>query len=550
MGVLIILIPLVIYLIVALAGKKEKINHPDDYFSAFRKVGETEFTSSSVAYGFQVSTIYPFLFWGASMFLFVPFINAIFWGVGILLFYLSFNKISKYLGKGKTLHGLIGKTYGNKARVVASYLTILGFVGYIIAELWFGSRVLLAVFPSNNWIYFSAFIFVFIISIYLFKEGQISSIKTDQLQLTFTYLGVFGIIIYLLYATFKNGQEISGALNWGLIIIIVLAFLILFIRKLKFIKIFSAIDNILNIVVSLLFASIIILGVMLLFNNGSNFQLGNFVNLEGFGYLGLISLIILPLSWQFVDLTNWQRILSVKNDKSEIVNKSIKNGLLTFSIESPFTWILFIIFGLLISTVYSNLTFEDILIDFPKQMINSESTFETIIGYTFIVSIISIMLSTIDSFIMGIAFTYTYDINSKSKKLIDANKTLEKNQLDSILAKGKTFGFITVLLSIGLFVVFDKYVKGGGDLFINLLLTFYTASLSFLPLVLGLIFLKKRGSENWAIASMLLSSTISIGLGVYAVIFNPDYAWYPIIVCTFLSFLIYFLGLFINKKSN
>lgn len=541
--------PLVIYLIVALAGKKEKINHPDDYFSAFRKVGETEFTSSSVAYGFQVSTIYPFLFWGASMFLFVPFVNAIFWGVGILLFYLSFNKISKYLGKGKTLHGLIGKTYGNKARVVASYLTILGFVGYIIAELWFGSRVLLAVFPSNNWIYFSAFIFVFFISIYLFKEGQISSIKTDQLQLTFTYLGVFGIIIYLLYATFKNEQEISGALNWGLLIIIVLALIILFIRKLKFIKIYSAIDNLLNIVVSLLFASIIILGIMLLFNNGSNFQLGNFVNLEGFGYLGLISLIILPLSWQFVDLTNWQRILSVKNDKSEIVNRSIKKGLLTFSIESPFTWILFLIFGLLISTAYSNLTFEDILIDFPKQMINSESTFETVIGYTFIVSIISIMLSTIDSFIMGIAFTYTYDINSKSKKLIDKNETLDKNQLDSILAKGKIFGFITVLLSIGLFVVFDKYVKGGGDLFINLLLTFYTASLSFLPLVIGLIFLKKRASENWAILSMSISSIISIGIGVYAVISNPEYAWYPIIVCMVLSFSIYFFGLFINKKA-
>lgn len=548
MGILIILMPLVLYLIVAFTGKKESINHPDDYFSAFRKVGETEFTSSSVAYGFQVSTIYPFLFWGASLFLFVPFVNAIFWGLGILLFYLSFNKISKYLGKGKTLHGLIGKTYGNKARVVASYLTILGFVGYIIAELWFGSRVLLAVLPSNNWIYFSAFIFIIFISIYLFKEGQISSIKTDQLQLIFTYLGVFGIIIYLLYATFKNGQVIAGALNWGLLITIILAILILVIRKFKFIKIYSVIDNILNIVVSLLFVLIIILGTILLVNNSSNFQLDNFVNLEGFGVLGLISLIILPLSWQFVDLTNWQRILSVKNDNSEIVNKSIKKGLLTFSIESPFTWILFLIFGLLISTVYSNLTFDDILIDFPKQMINSTNSFEVFIGYTFIVSIISIMLSTIDSFIMGIAFTYTYDINSKSRKLIDENETLNQKQLDSVLAKGKIFGFATVLLSICLFVIFDKYVKGGGDLFINLLLTFYTASLSFLPLVFGLIFLKKLPKENWAILSMTSSAIVSIGIGVYSVLVAPEYAWYPLIVCVLLSGLIYTIGYFRIKR--
>ena len=154
MGIVIIVIPLLIYLIAALTVRKDVIKHPDDYFAAFKKVGRTEFTSSSIAYGFQVSTIYPFLFWGASMFLFVPFINAIFWGIGILLFYFSFNKISRFLGSGKTLHGLIGETYGKKARIIASLLTIVGFIGLIIAELWFGTRVLLSVFPNNNWIYF------------------------------------------------------------------------------------------------------------------------------------------------------------------------------------------------------------------------------------------------------------------------------------------------------------------------------------------------------------------------------------------------------------
>lgn len=549
MGIFIILLPLVFYLLVAISGKKETINHPDDYFSAFRKVGKTEFTSSSVAYGFQVSTIYPFLFWGASMFLFVPFVNALFWGVGILFFYLSFNKISRFLGKGKTLHGLIGKVYGNRTRVIASYLTILGFVGFIIAELWFGSRVLLAVFPNNNWIYISAFIFIIFISIYLFKEGQISSIKTDQLQLAFTYLGVFGIIIHLLYLTFKSEQEVTGALNWGLLILVILTISILSIRRLKFIKINSLIDNILNIIISLLFVLIIILSILLLYNNGSNFELGNFVNLEGFGYAGLISLILLPLSFQFVDLTNWQRILAVKQKDSETVSKDIKKGLLNFSVESPFTWILFIVFGLLISTAFSNLTFEDILIDFPKQMINSTGILDKIVGYTFIVSIVSIMLSTIDSFIMGISFTYTYDINKNTKDIIDENKNIDSNQLESILKKGKTFGFVTVLISIGLFVIFDKFIKGGGDLFINLLLTFYTASLSFLPIVLGIIYLKKRPSENWAISSMLLGSIISISLGVYSVLVNPNYAWYPIIICVLLSFATYSIGLFFNKKS-
>ena len=310
MGMIIISIPLLIYLFAALAVKKGEIKHPDDYFAAFRKVGKTEFTSSSIAYGFQVSTIYPFLFWGASLFLFVPFVNAIFWGIGILLFYFSFNKISKFIGTGKTLPGLIGETYGKNARVIASFLTIVGFVGYIIAELWFGSRVLLSIFPTNTWLYISVFVFIFFVAFYLFKGGQISSIRTDQLQLIFTYFGVFGIIIYLLYLVFKSGTPIGGELTWGLLILSILTPVILLIRKMKFISLNATLDKTLNSLITIFFVSLIVLSILVVCKNSQNIALKNFVNLEGFGYAGLISLILLPLSWQFVDLTNWQRLLS------------------------------------------------------------------------------------------------------------------------------------------------------------------------------------------------------------------------------------------------
>ncbi len=551
MGILIILIPLLIYLFAALNVKKDVIKHPDDYFAAFKKVGKTEFTSSSIAYGFQVSTIYPFLFWGASMFLFVPFVNAVFWGIGILLFYFSFNKISKFLGNGKTLFGLIGESYGQKARIIASLLTVVGFIGFIIAELWFGSRVLLSIFPDNIWLYVSVFIFIFFIAVYLFRAGQVSSIRTDQLQLTFTYFGVFGIIIYLLYLTFNNGITINGALNWGLIVLTIMTPIILLIRKARFISLSTSFDKILNLVITLFFISIIVLSVLIISTNSNKFELNNFINLEGFGYIGLISLIILPLGWQFVDLTNWQRLLSVKESHSDSeINQNIKKGLLNFAIESPFTWILFIVFGLLISTSFPNWTFEDILIDFPKQMINSSFILEQILGYTFIVSIISIMLSTLDSFIMGISFTYTYDINSKTCKLIEEQKTFDINETRLILNKGKYFGFLSVIIAVVFFIVFDNYIIGGGDLFINLLLTFYTAILSILPLIIGVVFLKSRPNENWAVLSMLIASAVGIGIGVYSVLFNPEYAWYPIIVCFILSFAIYFGGLLFKRITK
>lgn len=542
MGILIVLIPLLIYLYAALRLKKSEINHPDDYFAAFRKVGRSEFTSSSIAYGFQVSTIYPYLFWGASLFLFVPFINALFWCFGILLFYLNFDKIQKYLGSGKTLPGLIGDAYGERARQISSILTVIGFIGYIIAELWFGSRVLLAIFPSNIWVYSSIFIFIVFIGVYLFRSGQISSIITDQLQLSFTYFGIFGIIIYLLYISFTNSSELDGFLFWGLVIITILIPGILYLRKFKFVSFDSKADKAINVLIVLSFILIGGFAIINLFSGGYDFSISDFINLEGFGYAGLISMMLLPLLWQFVDLTNWQRLLSVKHSENkEGVNQDIKKGLLNFSIESPFTWVLFIIFGVLISTSLPEWTFTDILIDFPAQLIASELLIENIFGYIFILSIISIMLSTVDSFIMGISFTYVYDLNRESKNLIESDNSIISNS-NEIIKKGKVFSFSSVIIAVFLFIFFDNYVMGGGDLFINLLLTFYTASLSFFPLVFGFIFLRNKPNSVWANASMIIGALCGICLGVISVLYMPSIAWYPILTTVIISSSIYLIG--------
>jgi hypothetical protein len=548
MGVIIILIPLLIYLIAALAVKKDVIHHPDDYFAAFKKVGRTEFTSSSIAYGFQVSSIYPFLLWGASLFLFVPFINAIFWGIGILLFYFSFPKISRFLGTGKTLPGLIGDYYGNTARMVAAILTVVGFIGYIISELWFGSRVLLAVFPSKIWIYVSAIVFIIFIAIYLFRAGQVSSIRTDQLQLLFTYFGVFGIIVYMIYLIYSKGSFIDGPLTCGLIINAALIPVILGLRKAKFININSTVNRILNVIITLFFVAIFVLAVLVLINNEKGFALEGFFNLEGFGYSGLIALMLLPMGWQFIDLTSWQRLLAVKDTQGTgTINKDIKNGLLNFTIESPFTWILFIVFGVMLTAAFPDMNFKQVLVDFPKQLIQSSSILNQVLGYTFIVSIISIMLSTIDSFIMGISFTFTYDINKRSRIMIEKG-TIDKPTTDSVLKNGKYFGFIAVLVAIGLFIFFDQNVKGGGQMFINLLLTFYSASLAFLPLVIGFVFLKKRPNAKWANASMLIGAILALGIGVYSVLAEPTLAWYPVIIALILSSIIYTIGYYKIKN--
>jgi len=550
-GIIIIIAPLLIYFLGAITIDREEVKHPDEYFSAFRKVGKTEFASSSIAYGFQVSTIYPFLFWGASSFLFIPFINALCWGLGIILFYFSIEKIKKYLGSNYTLHGFIGETYGDINRKIASIITIIGFLGFLIAELWFGSRVLLAIVPSSNWLYLILFLFLIFIAGYLFLGGQLSSFRTDQLQLSITYIGIFGVIAYLLYLTIRNQVEIVPGLSWGVIILCNLIPVILSVRKFSFILIDDLWDKFLNTLVSFLFLIILSLSLYILFYSPTKFEFQNFVNLEGFGISGLLALIILPLGWQFVDLSNWQRLLGVKENNKIDSNSDLKDGLFTYAIESPFTWILFILFGLLAANAFPNFSFDEVIIDFPNELINSGILIDQVAGYIFIVSIISIMLSTVDSFMMAIGFTYTYDLNSFARKILENRNEKElRNNLNQIISKGKFFSFLIVLLGLVLFVFFDLAIEGGGQLFINLLLTFYSASLAFLPLILGKLFLKTPPSKNIAALSMVLGAITGISIGIYSVIWNPYFAWFPVIVSTLISSIIFSIGIIMPVEKN
>ncbi|MFM2224728.1 MAG: hypothetical protein RJA07_930 [Bacteroidota bacterium] len=561
LGIIVIAIPLLIYVIGALSVARKDLTHPDDFFLAYKKVGVTAFSSSSIAYAFQVSTIYPFLLWGASNFYFVPAANTICWGLGIFIFYLCFNRYKKFIGQGLTLHGFLGKQYGVSVRVVASYLTIIGFLGFAIAETYFGSKVLLSIIDNKNLFYIVVIIALLFVFGYIAYGGQLSSIRTDQLQLIISYIGIFGLMLYFFYLLLRNSSNISGALSLSFLILLIYIPIVLFFRKFRFInfneedtKTNKFINQILNSAIGVLMVSILGIAAYKLFQTGFNFPISNLINVEGFGVTGLLSLIVLPLCWQFVDLTNWQRLLSVKpttvND-TESLPQNIRKGLLIYAVESPFTWIIFLFFGLLTVSSLPHFTFQDLLIDIPKRLINSGSLAQEFFGYTFIVSILAIMLSTVDSFIIGIIFTFVYDSYGKTRRLLDSENEVEiRSSYGSITNAGRIFGLIAILFGILLFVIFDKKVPNGGELFINLLLAFYSAQLSFFPLIFGILFLKKHPSSFWANTSMIIGAAAGITIGVYAVIWNQDYIWYPILVCVGLSSIVYFIGLNLNNNGR
>lgn len=167
-------------------------------------------------------------------------------------------------------------------------------------------------------------------------------------------------------------------------------------------------------------------------------------------------------------------------------------------------------------------------------------------GYTFVVSVISIMLSTIDSFIMGISFTYTYDYSKVTRDLVEQNENLSKRELKFVLNRGRLFSITCVLVAFGLFVFFDINISGGGGLFINLLLTFYSGILSLLAIVLGMVLFEKKVRSGWALASAASGAVLGIGVGIYAVLYDATLAWYPVIISLLISALVYLIGILAN----
>jgi len=552
LGIFVILIPLAIYLIAGMVAKKD-IKHPDDFFIAYKKVGTTPFANSSIAYGFQIATVYPFIIWAATGSISLALANSFFWGVGILIFSLVIPKLSEFIGTDKTLHGFIGEKYKSTGlRLTTSYLTILGIAGVALAEIVWGSSILsILIGDSKIAMYLILFFMILYVLLYILRGGQLSSIRTDQIQLIFSYLGVFIIIGYSIFILIKNGVTLNFSASFSLLILIVSLAGILFYRKFCFLKPetsagkLGGISKLSNILISALFIIVICLALYSLPKlnfAGAKTSLA----IGSFGFLTLLAYSLMPLLFQFCDMTNWQRILSVEvgnaDDKSRVV-KNITKGLRVYGIESPFSWFSVIALGAFVALAFpSVIAGGDPFYNIPNLLVSSAKWYEQLFGYTFIVSILAIMLSTVDSAIAAIMFASTYDAYPFSRKILDSKdeSAISKNA-PKIMAAGKTFSVVLILfLSLHIFI---DYFEFSGVNFIGMLFAFYTAQLSFAIPVIGAILFKSLPPKGFVIVSIISSAAFGVLSGVWITIKGLEaYQWVPIIGTLFISFIIYFVG--------
>jgi Na+/proline symporter len=550
--IVLLFIPLLVYVASSLTIPRNSVSSPADFFMAFRRVSAVPFSNSSVSSSWQVATAYPFLAWAVSGTVLVPLLNSVFWGLGILLFSLALPRIRGLFGSDVSLHSYLGDTYHSRAiQMVTSTMTIIGMLGIALGEITWGSQAVSVAVHGHLTTYVIMGVMVGFVLIYVGIGGQVSSIRTDQLQLVFGYIGCLSLLAVLFVRMVRFHVHVSTLTRWSALCAVVYCLAIVFARRGRILvrtdelnRFDRTTTSVSNILIFAAFASVILVALFFLPHTSPR----SVLHIKGFGQTGLWAMILLPLGFQFVDMTNWQRLLGLQGNRDEEL-LAARKGLAHYAIESPFTWIIFLMMGAAAVDSFPSLaTSGNVLADLPRQLIYSGNALDYWSAILFLVGIVAIMLSTVDSVLVAAMFAFVRDtLPAFGVRPLDWFAT--GREAERPLRWARFFGAGLLVVGVGSYVLIDSHGHAG-DSFIGALFAFYTAQLSMLPLVLGAIFLKDVPRGPAVLPGLIISGLSGIALGLYAAFVKPEMQWWPVPACLGIAFSAYGVAVIINSIAG
>jgi len=559
-----VLSPLLIYLVAAFLERRRELA-PSEFFLAAGQVSSFEFANSSIGYGFQIASVSMFLAWGY-LYGFAALVNPLFWGIGIALFGCFLPRMVQYLGSGKTLHGYLGQQYTSRGlEVVASIVTLIGFLGTFVAELAWGSAVFQLFSPKPILVGAILTGVAIVITVYLVRAGQLSAMRTDQVQLVFTYAGFLSLAVVLAWAAANRGviARANSFFLSGTLALCLAAMAIMMWRQMRFEQLhagnegFSVTRFVRPLLVAMVTIALLALVVNLLVAWPSTTELRTAVSAPCFfslsqGPLNLLSLAILPLLWQFVDVTMWQRLASVQMPRNDAPSlspreqlKPIRLGLQRFALESPVTWLFAVVIGMLLHHAPIGVGEESIwnaIGAIPVALRGAGGQLREPIGLVlsivFGAAIVAAMLSTADSMLMGALAVFSLDLARPAKRLSDTAAACRQ-----VVRIGR-LGIVGFMM-LGLGIIWLQLLTSTQVL--PILLGAYSAQISLSPCVLGTLLLPPRSvSASWAIASVSAGVTGG-GYATIVALTNPDWQLYAPLFALGASVPVYFAGVIISR---
>lgn len=477
-----------------------------EFFLADKKVDNNEFVATTVAYGYQIAAISLFASWGyvyGFWTIWVP----VFWGIGFQLLRILNDRgyLKKYIGSESTIsiHGFLAKSYRSRRLAqLAAMASMVGLSGTAFFEAEFTSSIIVATVGQEQVLSLVLFfIFVIIALIYIVIGGFSAVVATDKIQLAFGFIAFAAFSVITFYKVISNGFIYTGLILFLLTFLCLLALNVLF-RNLNRINpdVFPQKFNpVLGISLLVFCIGAVFIFASSIASNTTKDSLSFFLTEQKFssplslGVLSLLSLLLANGLWQIVDISNWQRMASLKY--SDELRLELSKTLTFVSLYSPLTWIIAIFFGM--SLRFVGLDLPDAWIALQRlasDSFSSESILDNAYILLLIFSMISIMYSTLDSLISSVSYTCYYDI------ILQGN--LEER---ADLRKARMWTIMYTVTFFVIYIITRRFVSGVD----NILYTFYSFQLALFPAIVC-TFICKRVNKLSAFLSVIGGSALCL----------------------------------------
>lgn len=413
------LLPMVSYLAVGFS-RNSKATSPEEYFIYGQSVTADDYANTSVGYALQMAAIFLFAYWGVLYGLGGLWV-CLFWMGGFLLLYFLIPRFQKFHQAKTTLHGYLGTVFSSrKLQVCAAICSIIGLWGTMMAEIDYTTIVYSPVignWPKSSAWFLQAFFLLFGAG-YIIFNGYKAEVNTERFQVPIAYCGLLAVLLF----TITNVQEHAGASVFRIVCLLLACSLLLIILG----KLLTGRRSVVGLAVPLL--ALIILGFRFYLTSTSEPVLvasGTPIALtrpmlqqfNAQGAVALVSLFLANVFWLPVDISTWQRIASVEGKDSSALIKVLQRGTLRVAFESPATWILGVVLGLIMAHGgYLKPGEEDsCLLLFSTKLLgadpeNATSATSLLLYSLFIMACVSIMLSTVNSLVSAIGYTLYRDV--------------------------------------------------------------------------------------------------------------------------------------------
>jgi hypothetical protein len=579
-----IVVSLALYFVPAVLFKRNRYLLSRDYLVSARGASDGVFQNSSLAYALQLATFGPFFVWGLSGDWIPGVWNSAFYCLGLLLLYTFRRQIADFLrealaqDRSITIHEFLARSHGGSPwiRVIASGLTVVALWGIVMAEM-FG--ILAALGPMLGMGSEGSVIFViglfFLMFAYSTMGGNDGVMRTDQLQLGLAYIGVFTAVVGMIFLLTWSSQPGSPRAAMPILYFGIFGAMWLILRRFRFIepprserapndseaprhiawRVYLRFENVVNVLVVLVI-------VVMVFAAGSFVVVAgpqavieamqrSVVTTTGMSGLALLALALLPLGYQIVDITNWQRFAAA-GDPAHYAGGPGRSALLRYATEAPLVWISLLAFGALAAGLFDSLAgSQNPFGDYAAGLVALNNIVGTVTAVAFLVAVFAIGLSTMDAVFSATQCAFQYDLLPALERTSTGGMHMARK-----IRATRLFGLLTYLAVISMLYVVEKYLAFGRDDYLALLLAFYSAQMAFVPLVAGaLIAVRRPGGQSlvppkFAAGALIAGASVGIGATVTAIAGGAGelFLWGAIPACLLVSSVVYAAGWYVGGQ--